>query len=88
MDEGRGMRFCLNKGTVPFVTCTDLEDIRLSEINQAQRHKWRMMSSVCGGGGTGEQWGCVAQGSESSKGNNPQMRNGMFKTSRPSGLED
>lgn len=47
-----------------------------------------MMSFVCGGGGTGEQWGCVAQGSESSKGNSPQMRNGMFKTSRLSGRED
>lgn len=39
MDKGSGMRFCFNKGTVPFVACTDLEDIRLSEINQAQRHK-------------------------------------------------
>lgn len=43
------MRFCLNKGTMPFVACMDLEDIRLSEINQAQRHKERMMSFVCGG---------------------------------------
>lgn len=85
MDEGSRMRFCLNKGTVPFVACMDLEDIRLSEINQAQRH---MMSFVCGGGGNGEQWGCVAPGSESSKGSNPQMRNGMFKISRLSGLED
>lgn len=39
MDEGSGMRFCLNKGTVSFVACMDLEDIRLSEISQAERHK-------------------------------------------------
>lgn len=52
MNKESGMWFYFDKGTLPFVTCMDLKDIRLSEINQTQGGTQVVddviMSSVCG----------------------------------------
>lgn len=52
MNKESGMWFYSDKGTLPFVTCMDLKDIRLSEINQTQGGTQVVydviMSSVCG----------------------------------------